>query len=45
MIAEPNYKMNCWDKMNEVINENLEDLTCEVWVVDKNGKICNYKRL
>jgi hypothetical protein len=43
IIAEPNYKMNCWDKMNEVINENVKDLCCKVSIVDNLGKINDYK--
>jgi len=43
IIAEPNYKMNCWDKMNEVINENVEDLCCKVSIVDNQGQITEYK--
>ena len=42
VVAEPNFEMNCWDKMRDVIDEIPQDFRCSVLTIDNDGKFSIY---
>jgi hypothetical protein len=38
-VGAPNYKMNCWKMMSNIIDNSKYDLSCDVLRIEKDGKI------
>jgi hypothetical protein len=38
-IAEPNFRMNCWDKMRDIIKTDPQNLSCNIITINEEGGI------